>query len=156
VIPRLVEEEAHRVLALAIVVVALLAVPLLARACAEPARAPFPICSSGAVRTHDGRVSCAEAEGEGEILSAKEALLAGTKIDVNRANAEDLEIVPGIGPKLAERILADRIARGSFRSIDDLARVAGIGEKTVERMRPYLRIHPPMDAAGSTCDGFCR
>ncbi len=144
-IPRLVEEEAHRVLALATVVVLLLIVPFVARTCAEPVKMPDSVCTEGAYRTHDGRVACGE--GEGEMLTPKEALLAGTKIDVNRASAEDLEIVPGIGSKLAERIIEDRIARGSFRALEDVTRVTGIGEKTVEKMRPYVRVHRPADPA---------
>jgi competence protein ComEA len=46
--------------------------------------------------------------------------------------------LPGIGPELAQRIVADRQARGPFRRVEDLRRVRGIGPKTLERMRVYL------------------
>lgn len=59
-------------------------------------------------------------------------------VDINTADEETLRQLPGIGPALAERIVADRIANGPFASVDDLTRVSGIGEKTVEELRPYV------------------
>jgi competence protein ComEA len=50
---------------------------------------------------------------------------------------DDLALLPGIGPTRAERIAADRSARGEFVRVDDLVRVKGIGPVTVERLRPY-------------------
>ena len=140
-IPRLVEEEANRVIALALVVLLLVAVPIVARAFEEPRLTPYPMCTEGAHRDARGRVVCGV--GSGPLLSPSEALLLGTKIDVNRARAEDLEIVPGIGEKLALRIIADRDANGPFASVDDVARVKGIGPKILEKMRPYLRATGP-------------
>src|SRR5262245_31097572 len=60
------------------------------------------------------------------------------KIDVNTCNRLELEHLPGIGPKLAERILASRKADGPFESPKDLMRVRGIGQKMLAKMRPYL------------------
>lgn len=57
-------------------------------------------------------------------------------IDVNAAPAESLTMLPGIGPVLAERIVADREANGPFRSLDELDRVRGIGPRTIEKLRP--------------------
>ena len=59
------------------------------------------------------------------------------RIDVNAASPAMLDVLPGIGPRNAGRIAADRAARGSFASLDDLARVPGIGPRTVEALRPY-------------------
>lgn len=59
---------------------------------------------------------------------------------VNQATAAELEAVPGIGPVLAARIVAYRQANGPFGSIDDLLNVPGIGQKTLERLRPYLLV----------------
>ncbi|MXW65206.1 MAG: helix-hairpin-helix domain-containing protein [Bacteroidetes bacterium SB0662_bin_6] len=66
-------------------------------------------------------------------------------IDINRAGASELEKLPRIGPKTAERILAFRDAYGAFRSADDLQQVKGIGPKTLELLRPhvYAGAHPP-------------
>lgn len=61
------------------------------------------------------------------------------RLDVNSANAIEFQHLPGIGPKLAERIVDDRQRNGRFDSIEDLRRVKGIGVKTLEAMRPYLK-----------------
>jgi competence protein ComEA len=58
-------------------------------------------------------------------------------VDVNRASVDELRQLPGIGPVIAERIVAER-ARASFSSIDDLVRVAGIGPATVGRLRRHV------------------
>jgi competence protein ComEA len=71
-------------------------------------------------------------------LPKKSAGLTG-RIDVNRASREELQRLPGIGPKLAERIVEER-ARRPFRSVDDLDRVPGIGPKTLEKLRPFVRV----------------
>jgi competence protein ComEA len=63
-------------------------------------------------------------------------------LDPDRATAEDWERLPGIGPALAARIVADRAARGPFGGPEGLARVRGIGPRTVERLRPYFRSAP--------------
>jgi len=60
---------------------------------------------------------------------------AAGPIDINRATAADLDALPGVGPALAARIVAWRAANGPFRAVDDLLGVAGIGERTLERLR---------------------
>lgn len=57
------------------------------------------------------------------------------RLNVNTASAAELEMLPGIGPALAKRIVEDREAHGPFRSIDDLDRVPGIGPRTVRNLR---------------------
>jgi competence protein ComEA len=55
-------------------------------------------------------------------------------VNVNSADAGALEALPGIGPVLAERIVADRAANGPFVTIEDLGRVSGIGPSLVARL----------------------
>lgn len=55
-------------------------------------------------------------------------------VDLNRATAKELEALPGVGPVLAARIVADREARGLFADIDALDRVSGIGPALVARL----------------------
>ena len=52
--------------------------------------------------------------------------LTGGKVNVNTATAEELESLPGIGPSLAQRIIAQR-QKASFQSVEDLLQVSGIG-----------------------------
>jgi competence ComEA-like helix-hairpin-helix protein len=58
----------------------------------------------------------------------------GTALNVNRATAVELERLPGIGPSLARRIVADREARGPFATVQALDRVPGIGPALVGRL----------------------
>ena len=60
-------------------------------------------------------------------------------VDLNRATAEELQRLPGVGPALSERILAAREQK-PFRGVEDLRRVRGIGPKTLERLRPHVAI----------------
>jgi competence protein ComEA len=65
-------------------------------------------------------------------------LVARFQVDVNRADWPELIQLPGVGPTLAERMIADRELHGRFRNVDDLTRVPGIGPRTLERIKPYL------------------
>ena len=69
--------------------------------------------------------------------SKKAAALTGL-IDVNRASADELQKLPGIGPKMSQAIVQERERGGPFKSADDLRRVRGIGPKTLERLRPLV------------------
>ena len=63
-------------------------------------------------------------------------------IDLNRAERADLRNIPGVGDKLAERIVAHREANGAFASLDELRGVSGVGAVTLTRLRQHLRIDP--------------
>ena len=63
----------------------------------------------------------------------------GEVVDVNRADAAALATLPGIGPALAERIIAHRDSAGPFRDVDGLTAVKGIGPATVSRLRERAR-----------------
>jgi competence protein ComEA len=67
------------------------------------------------------------------------AQLQGT-VNINTADAAQLTLLPGIGPKMAESILAYRSSVGTFNSIEDLVNVKGIGPKSLEKLRPYLSL----------------
>jgi competence protein ComEA len=68
--------------------------------------------------------------------SKKEAALKAA-IDVNRASLQELQKLPGIGPKLSQRIVDER-AKRPFKTPEDLRRVPGIGPKTMDRLRPLI------------------
>ncbi|MGC1418409.1 MAG: helix-hairpin-helix domain-containing protein [Candidatus Acidiferrum sp.] len=61
-------------------------------------------------------------------------------ININTANSEELQLVPGIGPVTAEKILQMRKSYGLFKSVDDLRAIRGIGPKRLEKMRKYLTV----------------
>jgi competence ComEA-like helix-hairpin-helix protein len=67
-------------------------------------------------------------------------------IDVDRASASELMRLPGIGPALAARIVADRASRGPFGSPEALRRVPGIGPRILGRIRPFLADSAPPDS----------
>jgi competence ComEA-like helix-hairpin-helix protein len=61
-------------------------------------------------------------------------------ININTANSDELQQVPGIGPATAEKILQMRKSYGAFKSVDDLLSIRGIGKKRLEKMRKYLTV----------------
>jgi competence ComEA-like helix-hairpin-helix protein len=63
-------------------------------------------------------------------------------IDLNTATAEQLQQVPGIGPSTAKSIVNFRQKSGPFQRIEDLLAIKGISKARLEKMRPYLTIHP--------------
>jgi competence protein ComEA len=64
-------------------------------------------------------------------------------VNINTANAEELQLVPGIGPATAEKILQMRKSYGAFKSVDDLVAIRGIGKKRLDKMRKYLTVGKP-------------
>jgi comEA protein len=62
------------------------------------------------------------------------------RLDVNAATAQELMLLPGIGPKKAESILAWRKANGPFATVEGLLEVKGIGTVTLERLRPFITV----------------
>jgi competence ComEA-like helix-hairpin-helix protein len=67
------------------------------------------------------------------------ALRDGQRMDVNRASAAELELLPGVGPSLAKRLIEAREQRGPFRSLEELGRVRGMGAKTRQKLSKFLR-----------------
>jgi competence protein ComEA len=65
------------------------------------------------------------------------------QVDVNQADWPELTLLPNIGETLARRIVESRRTDGPFSDVDQLQRVRGIGPKTLEQIRPYLRPIPP-------------
>jgi competence protein ComEA len=82
-----------------------------------------------------------------EFGAKKIAALTGP-IDINRATVEELQRLPGIGPKLSQRIVDER-GKGLFKAPEDLKRVSGIGPKTLERVRPYVIVGSDLPKGGT-------
>lgn len=75
--------------------------------------------------------------------SAPEPSSVQKLIQVNTASAAELELLPRIGPVMAQRIIEDRAANGPYRDADDLQRVRGIGPKTAEKLEPLVGFEMP-------------
>ena len=61
-------------------------------------------------------------------------------VDLNNSPRDSLELVPGIGPAYAARIVAYRDSSGGFLSKEDLMKIRGIGGKTYLRIEPYITV----------------
>ncbi len=71
-------------------------------------------------------------------------------LDLNRATLSELDALPGIGPVLAGRIVAERARLGRFRSREDLFAVPGIGPKLFARLAPLVSVGGEPAAHGPT------
>jgi len=74
-------------------------------------------------------------------------------ININTANSEELQQVPGIGPATADKILQMRKSYGAFKSVDDLLSIRGIGKKRLEKMRRYLTVSKSASLNNPSCPG---
>lgn len=119
---------------------------MLSRLEAEPPRLgaalrpspPHPAPSRPSARSPGMRARIpAEAPRDGDAEASPTAVLP---LDLNRATADDLVRLPGIGRVLATRILARRDLLGGFESTDELARVPGIGPDKATRLRPLVAV----------------
>lgn len=70
---------------------------------------------------------------------AKKEVALNEPIDINRASADELQKLPGIGPVLSQRII-DARGKRPFQAVDELRRVPGIGPKTLEKIRPHVTV----------------
>jgi len=64
-------------------------------------------------------------------------------VNLNTAPTEQLERLPGVGPKTAARIIEYRQKNGGFKKIEELMNVRGIGEKAFLKMKPQLTVTAP-------------
>jgi competence protein ComEA len=86
------------------------------------------------------------------LLVSGPALAAGkpaptAKVNLNAASVEQLTTLPGVGPKLAARIVEYRQKSGSFRSTQELMNVKGIGEKNFAKIEAWLTVGEAAKAA---------
>lgn len=107
---------------------------------------PSPACARPAtLRSAAGApavVGCrAAGAGTGARVSGAAGLLFGAPLDLNRASADGLEALPGIGPARAAAIVAER-SRRPFERVSDLQRVHGIGPRSVQAIDGLVRVGP--------------
>jgi competence protein ComEA len=85
----------------------------------------------------------------GLAVAAAKPAPAG-KVNINTASAEQLTVLPGIGPKLAARIVEYRQKSGAFKSVQELMNVRGVGEKNLKKIEPYLSAGDAAARSGAT------
>lgn len=115
-----------------------------------PRRGETPVALPGAAGAASAAGAGAAAGAAGAVGAATGAgaagaagvAAAGSPVDLNTADATGLDSLPGVGPAIAARILAWRAEHGRFTSVDELGEVPGIGDKTLERLRPLVRVGP--------------
>jgi len=73
-------------------------------------------------------------------VGGRKSLALGIPIGVNSAGINDLTVLPGIGAKLARSIIEYRKQSGGYKSIDELIKVKGIGEKKLKAVRPFISL----------------
>jgi competence protein ComEA len=88
----------------------------------------------------NGRFAKAKKDRRSATKAAQPKIKVSWPLDLNQATKEQLELVPGIGPVMAEKILAYRQANGKFVTYDDLTKVSGIGPAKLEKFRSYLGV----------------
>ena len=75
-----------------------------------------------------------------EQMSAANRLILGLPLDLNRVEVEDLVLVRGIGETTAKSIVRFRETHGSFKTVDELSKVEGIGEGRLQRLRTHFMV----------------
>jgi competence protein ComEA len=84
----------------------------------------------------DGVARC----GPGRELPAGNKLTVHAPIDLNHATAEDLAVLPGVGPSLAKAIVDERTRRGAFTSWDEIDAVPGVGAARLQTLKASAEI----------------
>jgi len=76
-----------------------------------------------------------------EPLAPAKRKVLSLPIDINTASVEELNILPGVGPQIAQAIVEHREAYGKFASPEDLINVRGLGPKKLAAILPHLAVH---------------
>jgi competence protein ComEA len=87
-------------------------------------------------------LSMATVSAQGNSQRASASASAPAPINLNTATAAQLETLPGIGKSTAERILEYRQKNGSFKKVEDLMNVRGVGEKSFLKLKPLVTVAP--------------
>ena len=98
---------------------------------------PLPLASPEGMRSE---ITPLSSSGSSARKSTPKKTPPASPISINDADGAELQRIPGIGPATAQRILAYRREHGGFSSIGELMEVKGIGEKTLAKMRPYVKL----------------
>jgi len=87
--------------------------------------------------------------GSSRSSAAKPSATPSSPVNINTATQTQIETLPGIGPKVAQRIIEYRQKNGQFKKVEDLMNVKGIGEKSFLKLKPYLTVSEKTDHPGT-------
>ena len=94
-------------------------------------------------------LGAATAAQEGRKPSSPAPASQAAAVNLNTANASQLEGLPGIGKSVAERIIEYRQKNGGFKKVEELMNVRGIGEKSFLKLKPLVMVAPPKQDVAS-------
>ena len=96
------------------------------------------------LQLHNSTVESTSPETSSSIPSGSEQIPTSSvsvfPININTATAETLQLLPDIGPARAQAIIEHRAQIGQFTSLDELLQVKGIGDKILEKIKPYITL----------------
>jgi competence protein ComEA len=87
--------------------------------------------------------------GQASQSSAKAVPAVATPVNINSATVEQLDGLPGIGAKMAARIVDYRQKNGGFKKVEDLMNIQGIGEKNFLKLKPLITVGQPKAEKGT-------
>ena len=90
------------------------------------------------------------AGGSSKAAGRSAAAAPPAPVNLNTATQAQIEALPGIGPKVAQRIIEYRQKNGQFKKIEDVMNVKGIGEKSFLKLKPYLTVTEKAEHPGAS------
>jgi len=109
-------------------------------------RTAYPLLALASLVTTLIAVQIAPVAGQTKTAHADAAKAAPAIININTAPASELESLPGVGPKMAARIIEYRQKNGPFKKIEELMNVRGLGEKNFLKLKEQLTVGAPKTA----------
>jgi competence protein ComEA len=113
-------------------------------------RALFMVLALVAIAALPAAAQQKAAGGSSKAAGRSAAAAPSAPVNLNTATQAQIETLPGIGPKVAQRIIEYRQKNGQFKKIEDLMNVKGVGEKSFLKLKPYLTVTEKAERPGAS------